>query len=908
MKKITRFFTLMVALVATLSFSARAASVLPAADDGKWYNVKSQRGGAGVWWTKTGTKIIPNQLTNSSEQKFTLVTSSAGKVTIKSSDGQLFNGTDFDGSGTTDGWTITEQNVQGVVGVSFPGQNNGLHQGGSGWSWQMQQGYYDLSDNCTFFFYEEGTYVEPPTFNNNQDGFVLVGDDRFTITSEAGTTIKYTTDGSDPITSSTAITSSSNSVTLTITSATTAIKAYTIDGTKQSDVATFDKIVTEAELGKEYHIVFQRNGGISALTAGDPLTLQHYTIGQDNQVFVFGKATTDGLYTLTTRSGQAVQFTSDRFRNNATTTNEELRIVQHKKTGNYEIERKSMPTEGMNPDSGFVNGNEIGDWTNGNASNEVNFVEAPAAGSSDAPTFSVGDKTVVITNDVIQILAPKAAEITYTTDGTDPETSGTATTVNGTSVDITIATDGTVVKAFAKETGKSNSPVVEATYYTIDLNYTKEYQIVFRRNGNAVADNLAIKAGSNDGDLLVLDNYSGGQNDEIFTISKSSTTKGLYILTTKLGKTVYYEGANNGGRFKTGTTQTELRIIKFEGSDPTYKTFEPGYSIQRIGNTGSGMNPPGGSLAGKPISEWTNGDGGNSLNFKEVLPLITLTVEKASGTETYGTVAISGETTTTVTKNPPITITATPNPGHVFVKWSDGTNEYTSRSYTYSGDQDVTFTATFEKLGEGTVGVPAKGKYYFIQSANQGGAGNGQGDFRNNVIYADGDADGLLKHGSVPADENYALWEIIDDNGTQKLKNKGSKKYLHQSKNQDATGQAYSYTLIGSNQYSMHNEGSNRTCAWWANGNLDKTSGAGELDGSKAWYFVYHSDKSSTGVKDVINNKYQILISNGTINVLGVDTFVVYNLAGQQVNEKQKLQAGIYIVKAKDFVRKVVVR
>ncbi len=226
--------------------------------------------------------------------------------------------------------------------------------------------------------------VAPPTITGGLEhgAILLKGDDRTVppaiITAEAGALIKYTTDGSNPVTSATAVETATNTVEVALTEAVTEVKAFAFKGTAPATDDCISIVSLKApkristELGKEYHVVFQRNGGVSALQEGDPLTLQEYVPMQENQIFVFAKAATVGLYTLTSKSGNVVEFSASRFRNGATPV--ELRIVQYKETENFEIERKDNTNQGMNPWGGFVNENEIGEYDNGDLSNEVKFV------------------------------------------------------------------------------------------------------------------------------------------------------------------------------------------------------------------------------------------------------------------------------------------------------------------------------------------------------------------------------------------------------------------------------------------------------------------------------------------------------------------------------------------------------
>ena len=67
------------------SFSIFAATT-PAANDGKWYYVKSQRyeSGTGPFWTIGTDKVVPDAMTKSNSQKFTLISIGAeGKVGVQ---------------------------------------------------------------------------------------------------------------------------------------------------------------------------------------------------------------------------------------------------------------------------------------------------------------------------------------------------------------------------------------------------------------------------------------------------------------------------------------------------------------------------------------------------------------------------------------------------------------------------------------------------------------------------------------------------------------------------------------------------------------------------------------------------------------------------------------------------------
>ncbi len=62
---------------------------------------------------------------------------------------------------------------------------------------------------------------------------------------------------------------------------------------------------------------------------------------------------------------------------------------------------------------------------------------------------------------------------------------------------------------------------------------------------------------------------------------------------------------------------------------------------------------------------------------------------------------------------------------------------------------------------------------------------------------------------------------------------------------------------------------------------------------------------------DIVNkelNNLKVSVSNGMISVADVETFEVFNVTGKQMNIRQPLQAGIYLVKANNLVQKVIVK
>ncbi len=231
------------------------------------------------------------------------------------------------------------------------------------------------------------------------------------------------------------------------------------------------------------------------------------------------------------------------------------------------------------------------------------------------------------------------------------------------------------------------------------------------------------------------------------------------------------------------------------------------------------------------------------------LECTTLTVASTDNTKGTAYIEVTGRPTTTNIGVAGANIWAAPNAGYKFVKWSDGTNEYTDNPHNYAGSADVTFTATFEKLSTNSaVLTPTalENKFFYIQSAGDGQSihGANKGDTRNYVLYANNN-DARLKYGllaNAPSND-YALWFI--EGG--KLKNKGSKMFMTGSRDQDATGEAVTVEAVGSNgQVQIKTGGNSYTCAW-ANMNADRNSSLGEY-GMTSWYLIYHSDIDLTWI------------------------------------------------------------
>ncbi len=343
--------------------------------------------------------------------------------------------------------------------------------------------------------------------------------------------------------------------------------------------------------------------------------------------------------------------------------------------------------------------------------------------------------------------------------------------------------------------------------------------------------------------------------------------------------------------------------IKQEGSSDQYAfrtkknaTDFGGFCIPWTGNKADSWNPQQGEN-GYTAWIWEEQ---LETTTQPTLNCTELTVAGSTGGSAY--IKTTGRPTTANIDGTGTEIYAAADAGYKFVKWNDGTTDFTDNPYNYVGTDNKTFTATFEKLGTGTILASDEldGKYFYIQSAANGLAADwNAGDTRNNVLYADG-TNGKLKHGSVYTD--YALWFVEDG----KLKNKGSGLFMTGSREQDAAGQPFTAEAVGSNGQSQIKTGNNSyTCAWKSN-NADRLSSQGE-NGATSWYFVFDS-KVTTDITSLKEQNISITVRNGILNVAGADKFTVYTIAGQKVNANQKLHKGVYIVKVKDTAVKVLVK
>lgn len=86
-------------------------------------------------------------------------------------------------------------------------------------------------------------------------------------------------------------------------------------------------------------------------------------------------------------------------------------------------------------------------------------------------------------------------------------------------------------------------------------------------------------------------------------------------------------------------------------------------------------------------------------------------------------------------------------------------------------------------------------------------------------------------------------------------------------------------------------------------------------EGSNKWdsnssnnYVASFTKTPATGLSNNLSERFDISVNNGMISVKGCDSFDVYSIAGQKQNTRLPLASGAYIVKANNFVQKVLVK
>lgn len=140
---------------------------------------------------------------------------------------------------------------------------------------------------------EQGETVDAPTFSATEANFTEAFN--LTITSAEGTTLKYTTDKTDPTTSATAVVVESNTVTVAIPAKSTRVMAVAIKGELVSNVKSMTYCYVNSEA--------------TAYTVTEALAIYNEGLGLSNKLYI--KGSVKSIEELNTEYGNATYTITD---------------------------------------------------------------------------------------------------------------------------------------------------------------------------------------------------------------------------------------------------------------------------------------------------------------------------------------------------------------------------------------------------------------------------------------------------------------------------------------------------------------------------------------------------------------------------------------------------------------------
>jgi hypothetical protein len=111
---------------------------------------------------------------------------------------------------------------------------------------------------------------------------------------------------------------------------------------------------------------------------------------------------------------------------------------------------------------------------------------------------------------------------------------------------------------------------------------------------------------------------------------------------------------------------------------------------------------------------------------------------------------------------------------------------------------------------------------------------------------------------------------------------------------------AYSFNIKPTSVSALHAQATGSHIVNWA----------GAVGSASAWTFEYamETPKMITSNQKLNNDRYTIRLENSVIKVDGVETFEVYSVSGQRINQHTPLNSGVYLIKFNNVVEKVMVR
>ncbi len=419
------------------------------------------------------------------------------------------------------------------------------------------------------------------------------------------------------------------------------------------------------------------------------------------------------------------------------------------------------------------------------------------------------------------------------------------------------------------------------------------YHFVFVRGaGNVVRNNLSVSERTSDG-VLVSADLNWNDPAQKWTVSKNGDD---YTFTNGNGKIMYF--AN--GRFKTGvagsfTAGQELMNLRHSTANAPIGTDS--WVIAPKGNNQS-MNPLGGSLPGKEFGLWHDNDGGNAVKIANPKILLDLEIPNYEGTATnlpvgddFGQYKQADIDAYTTALN---TVKGISDADHYAQAYIDAIETLKQAKATLLGAINKNLNTLLSKDA-------TKYRWYAIKSTSSHAYAT------NKVITSKDATDKFKFEDQNNSDEQLFRFEVVGNKVV--IINKANEKYLGQSGAVSDAGvefalnvldDAYSFNIKQDGQKPLHAQEYGSEIVSWIGGK--GTSSAWVFD------FVKETPKEVTSVNDVKGTNFDVVVANGRINVVGVDNFSVFTVAGQRVSANQTLQSGVYVVKVDNFVQKVVVK
>ncbi|MBR1682005.1 MAG: Ig-like domain-containing protein [Bacteroidaceae bacterium] len=496
------------------------------------------------------------------------------------------------------------------------------------------------------------------------------------------------------------------------------------------------------------------------------------------------------------------------------------------------------------------------------------------------PTLSAADGATVEISDNITITAETGCTIKYTTDGTDPKVSGTATSVDANTANVVVPTgvNSLTLKAVAKN-GENFSEVVTAAYTVVKKTLTASFD----------ADGIEVAIGA-DADEPALTNPSGGavtwesDDTDVVTVNSAGQLTAIAAGTATITATIAATDTYLGGSASYEVTVYDPAIIEVDFTNNVFalesNKQEASYELSYKGVTFA-------------FNKGTNNSNSPRIDGGATSP-------KYARLYTGNTMTLTAPTGYTISK-----IVFDFNKGSL----TNSDNTYKSSATTWTGlESPVVFTgaeSTF--LNKMTITLTAIESVTVTSASYATYASSNALDFTGKSIKAyiaktKGDGTGVTfeQVNKVPANTGVLLYK--DGGATESIP-------VLSGDADDVTGNVFKVgtgAAVASVDGNLHNyilNVVNDVIGFYkAAGQTVATNRAyiqiDESAGVKAFFALPGMEDTPTGIEAVESSQTT------------VDSKEIYNLAGQRVDNSQftihnsQLKRGIYIVNG----RKVLVK